>query len=42
MSLNKEGCGMHGYVLNSNTEVINYELVESTNSELCKVEIAAY
>jgi ankyrin repeat protein len=42
MSLNKEGCSMHGYVLDGNTEILDYELVESTNSELCKNEMAAY
>ena len=42
MSVNKEGCYMHGYILDSYAEVIDHETVKSNNSELCNNEISNY
>ena len=42
MSVNKEGCYMYGYVLDSYSDVIDHKTVESNDSELCNNEIANY
>jgi hypothetical protein len=42
MSVNKEGCYMHGYILDSYAEIIDHETVESNDSELCNNEISNY
>ena len=42
MSVNKEGCYMHGYILDSYAEIIDHETVKSNNSELCNNEISNY
>jgi len=42
MSVNKEGCYMHGYILDSYAEIIDHQTVESNDSELCNNEISNY
>ena len=42
MTVNKEGCYMHGYVLDRYAEIIDHETVESNDSELCNNEISNY
>ena len=42
MSVNKEECYMHGYILDSYAEIIDHETVKFNNSELCNNEISNY
>jgi hypothetical protein len=42
MTVNKEGCYIHGYVLDRYAEIIDHETVESNDSELCNNEISNY